>query len=667
MTSSPRVLAVDRWLIDTLERSFGELAGPDGVIDEAELKSALGLRSEYLAKRMLALLDTNQDGVVQKSEFIAGVRKLVFGTDAEKLRFAFDLHDHDGDGTLDERELVRMVAISLADADVMPSTSQQPELLARRLLRGAHAKGDGRLTFDEFQRALSAHPEVLREMTRSEAQWMAPSADVLGLLEGRADPRERPRRTARFLSNRWPLAMVLGLFALLNVGLLVGTLASELAAPFADPWLALGRATAACLTVDGALIFVPVLRRLMTRVRASLLGALLPVDDALDLHRWLGHFLFGLSVAHGVAITGSFAVGHGVGALLGLLGTFEGATGGALLAVLVVMWAFALERVRRSKQFERFYFTHLLYVVWLGLALVHAPSYAVFGGLAAVGLAVEHAVRLVRRASPTQILELDALRSGVTRVVIEKPEGFTFEAGDYVFVCIPAIAKREWHPFTISSPPESSVLELHVRSLGNWTSALRRLAEAREKSDEASPLRIEVDGPYGSPSARIAETPHAILVGAGIGVTPFASVLESLFRRAETGRPAPETLDFFWLNRDQYSFEWFAALLARLEATPPPPALTLHLHMTGGRAGATSLALQLARAMAKDEGRRDMLTRLSTPTHFGPPQWESVLGEIAKKHGQRGVAVFFCGPPGLGVRIRAACRAVGIPFHEERF
>ncbi len=27
-------------------------------------------------------------------------------------------------------------------------------------------------------------------------------------------------------------------------------------------------------------------------------------------------------------------------------------------------------------------------------------------------------------------------------------------AGDYVFINIPAIAKFEWHPFTISSAPE---------------------------------------------------------------------------------------------------------------------------------------------------------------------------------------------------------------------
>ena len=31
-----------------------------------------------------------------------------------------------------------------------------------------------------------------------------------------------------------------------------------------------------------------------------------------------------------------------------------------------------------------------------------------------------------------------------------------YRAGDYIFVLIPAIAKYEWHPFTISSAPEQA-------------------------------------------------------------------------------------------------------------------------------------------------------------------------------------------------------------------
>lgn len=42
----------------------------------------------------------------------------------------------------------------------------------------------------------------------------------------------------------------------------------------------------------------------------------------------------------------------------------------------------------------------------------------------------------------------------VTHLVIKRPQFFHYKPGDYVYLNIPAIAKYEWHPFTISSAPE---------------------------------------------------------------------------------------------------------------------------------------------------------------------------------------------------------------------
>jgi len=44
-------------------------------------------------------------------------------------------------------------------------------------------------------------------------------------------------------------------------------------------------------------------------------------------------------------------------------------------------------------------------------------------------------------------------------------------------------------------------------------------------------LRVLIDGPYGTPSYSIFDAEHAVLVGAGIGITPFASILQSAMRR----------------------------------------------------------------------------------------------------------------------------------------
>jgi predicted ferric reductase len=42
-------------------------------------------------------------------------------------------------------------------------------------------------------------------------------------------------------------------------------------------------------------------------------------------------------------------------------------------------------------------------------------------------------------------------------------------AGQWVWLNIPALSPLAWHPFSISSPPESSVITLHIKSQGTGT------------------------------------------------------------------------------------------------------------------------------------------------------------------------------------------------------
>lgn len=49
-------------------------------------------------------------------------------------------------------------------------------------------------------------------------------------------------------------------------------------------------------------------------------------------------------------------------------------------------------------------------------------------------------------------------------------------------------------------------------------------------------FQIFIDGPYGAPSSHIFRAQHAVLVGTGIGVTPFASILQSIMHRYWKGK-----------------------------------------------------------------------------------------------------------------------------------
>ncbi len=673
-----RISTDDARLLATLERAFAAHAGADGVIDHADLGRALGLRDPDLVRRVLRGFDLNADGVIQKDEFLTGVRTLLFGSDRDKLWFAFRVHDRDDDGVLDQQEVLRMIGISLAESDVTARASQPPEHLSRALFTAADQNQDGKISFDELAAVVSKRPALLRKMTRSEAIWIAPneellawidelvppSADINGLRRsGGAVGTPQKRAPSSIATSRsfegLSLAMWIS-WALVNVAVFV---IAMLVGEDGHPAYGIGRALGKCIDFDGALILLPMMRRFLGWVRRSFLGLLVPVDDAVDFHRIVGHTLFALSITHATAFTIAYAAGHS--SPLQLLDTARGLTGVILLIVFTTMWIFSLAFVRRSKRFELFYFTHLLYVVWLGVAIAHAPQFLWAAGVPILGFLMEQALRLRRRGRKATVIASEAMRSGVTRLEFDKPKDLAAGAGDYVFLRIPKIAKHEWHPFTISSAPERSTLAFHIRSLGNWTAALR---EHVERSPNDVELIAYVDGPYHSPTAPIFESRFVVLIGAGIGVTPFASVLESIVLRAKGARPGKlERAHFFWLNRDAYSFEWFAQLLAELEREDTRELLDMHLCMTGARSGVATLGLEIAREVMHAAGRSDVVTGLRTKTHFGQPDWQTMLGLIAAEHKGERVDVFYCGPPALANKLKPICERLDMTFREEKF
>lgn len=77
---------------------------------------------------------------------------------------------------------------------------------------------------------------------------------------------------------------------------------------------------------------------------------------------------------------------------------------------------------------------------------------------------------------------------------------------------------------------------------------------------------VRIDGPYGAPAEDVFNVEVAVLVGAGIGVTPFASILKHIWYRQKRGNLGALTrVEFFWVCRDAPSFGWFQTLLQEVE------------------------------------------------------------------------------------------------------
>jgi NADPH oxidase 5 len=651
----------DEKLLEALEVALRDPSGADRRLGADTIAGLLGLRSHDLARRIVRVLGGDVDGTIGADALLAGVKRLLYGGSAEKRRFAFRIHDLDGDGELDRSELARMIAIGCAEDDVAVREAV-PDRLAATLLRDCDRTRDGRISLDEFSAALDRHPRVAAAIEKSGARWLAVSEDAADRLEAPASLASRWKRT---LENRRPYVAFLALWALANLLF------------FAHAWRAFAgsgvfvqgaRGCGACLNLNGALILLPMLRRALTAVRKTRLHAILPLDDAIDLHEAAGQAMLAFAVVHGAAHLVNFARKPGVTVVHQLFWPGPGLTGLVWLAIFAVMWAFARAPARAKRSFEVFHASHLLYVAWFAVGLLHGRVFWKWVAVPLGAFAVESLVRLARRSTPTEILQTRALRSGVTRLDLRKPEGFEHQAGDFVFLRVPCVARHEWHPLTISSAPERETLSLHIRARGDWTAAVRRLAESRQPGHSSDAIAAFIDGPYGAPSTDVFQSRRAVLIAGGIGVTPFASVLESLvLRSGAQATSALERVDFVWLNSDPYSFEWFVDLLASLERFGRGGLVRVHVFMTGGRSNAVSAAFDLARQAALIAGEPDVVTGLRLETHMGAPDWRELLGGIAREGGDEPVDVYFCGPPGLARKVAPFCADAGMTFQRERF
>lgn len=118
-------------------------------------------------------------------------------------------------------------------------------------------------------------------------------------------------------------------------------------------------------------------------------------------------------------------------------------------------------------------------------------------------------------------LETAALRGDNIIDLVMRPvdRRMMYEPGTFVFLRVPDLAghEKELHPFSVTSSPVDRDLRLSIRMIGDFT---RRLV-----SIEAG-KQIEVYGPFGGFTPhRFARFRRLVLIGAGIGITPFLGIL----------------------------------------------------------------------------------------------------------------------------------------------
>ncbi|KAL6200056.1 hypothetical protein ACLB2K_029838 [Fragaria x ananassa] len=198
--------------------------------------------------------------------------------------------------------------------------------------------------------------------------------------------------------------------------------------------------------------------------------------------------------------------------------------------------------------------------------------------------------------------------------------------------------------------------------------------------------RIVLKGPFGAPAQNYTKYDILLLIGLGIGATPFISVAKDIInhvskkygegpesgghvrRRSSLGKllssdhveantKTPERAYFDWLTREQGSFEWFKGVMDDIAECDQHRVIEMHTYLTS--------------IYEEGDARSALITMIRT--HFSRRNWRNVFSDLAAAHQSSRIGVFHCGTPVLIKTLKNLCLEFSLnsstrfQFHKENF
>ncbi|XP_066331232.1 respiratory burst oxidase homolog protein E-like [Miscanthus floridulus] len=444
----------------------------------------------------------------------------------------------------------------------------------------------------------------------------------------------------------------------------------------------------------------------------------------------------------------------------GLLAGAEGVTGIVMVTLMAVSFTLATRPFRKREEakaasrgaggrwwrrlpffplahlagFNAFWYSHHLLIVVYLLLIVHGwfvflvdkwyqRTTWMYISVPLVLYVGERTLRAFRsKAYAVKILKVCLLPGNVLTITMSKPYGFRYRSGQYIFLQCPTISPFEWHPFSITSAPGDDYISVHIQTRGDWTQELKRIfvenyftpcvprrAAFSELGavEHKSPPRLLVDGPYGAPAQDFRNYDVLLLVGLGIGATPFISILRDLLNNIkladelmdlamETSRSEDSAnslsaatasssnkrrayrtscAHFYWVTREPGSFEWFKGVMNEVAEMDKKGVIELHNYLTSvyEERDARTTLLSMVQALNHAKHGVDIVSGTRARTHFARPNWKEVFTRIASKHPNSTVGVFYCGRPTLAKELKKLSLDMShktgtrFDFHKEYF
>ncbi|CAM6117656.1 unnamed protein product [Calypogeia fissa] len=498
-----------------------------------------------------------------------------------RMQIFFDLCDKNADGRISEAEVKEVIMLS-ASSNRLSQLKEQAEEYAALIMEELDQENNGYIELWQLE-ALMRGPVggITRDSYLQYSQSLAPQR-----------PKGRLTRwshgTKYFFSDNWKRIWVVLLWFGVMAGLFTWKFIQyreRVAFDVMGTCLPIAKGAAETLKLNMSLILLPVCRNTITWLRPHL-GRFVPFDDNLNFHKVIAAAIGCAVLIHaGLHLTCDFpriimanhaffekTVGddfhYNQPNYWWFLSSWEGVTGILMVILMSISFTFATKWFRRSliklpwpfqniTGFNAFWYTHHLFVFVYILFIIHGTTLILSHGFwnkttwmyVAIPLIIycgERTLRSIRAGNyEVKVVKAAIYPGNVLSLHFAKPSNFKYKSGMYMFLKCPDISPFEWHPFSITSAPGDAYLSVHIRTLGDWTTALRNLFQeasggkkrlqtvnnwglSGELVQNVSFPKVCIDGPYGAPAQDYLKYDVLLLVGLGIGATPFISILKDM-------------------------------------------------------------------------------------------------------------------------------------------
>ncbi|WKX98615.1 hypothetical protein Q1695_013921 [Nippostrongylus brasiliensis] len=691
-------------------------------ITRHELAQAMGMReTDMFVQRMFAVTTHSDSDVITFAEFLEVLRKFSEGTMRDKYKLLFAMCDVHGNGRVRRSEFAEFVRSLNAVVGVSISESSQNHVIENILSRSGVNPGSEYLTSADFEAIFTqvderrpvgvdfrgAKIKVNLQETASLSSFALSTVP-----EYKCISRDVFGSVAAFIETYRQHIAIMFIFCCINAIVFLErfwhyryeTEHRDLRRVM-GAGIAITRGAAGALSFCMAVVLLTVCRNVITLVRETPLGEFIPFDSAITFHKIVALFAAFWAALHTIGHCVNFyhvATQSQEGlhclfqeAVFGsnflpsisywFYGTITGLTGILLVAVMSIIYVFALPCFMK-RAYHAFRLTHLLNVAFYALTVLHglpklldSPKFWYYAIGPVIIFVIDRIMGMRQEYKKLKILNAELLPSDIIYLQFKRPSSFSFRSGQWVRISSPAFscAFNECHAFSLASAPQSPTLELYIKAVGPWTWKMRSEIIRAQAGGSPYPL-VHMNGPYGDGNQEWTNYEVAVLVGGGIGVTPYASTLTDLVLETTSGRHHNikcKKVYFLWVCPTHKNYEWFVDVLKDVEELDQNHLLETHIFVTQFFHKfdlRTTMLYICEKHFRGDHQGKSMFTGLRAHNHFGRPNFDAFFSYLQSVHNEMAdIGVFSCGPSTLNDQISSACaranRARDAPSFMHRF